>query len=329
MKNRFFISWTLWTLTGAALMYIAAGQDSENSLLSTIAIVISIAPIFGLLLSLGSPKAAQQFNSWLRTNKNALNYVAGGISLLFALPGLLTATFDPYYTVIFTAIVFAVFGLMKQNQNDKQAWDWTDLTIWIILWIPFDLRWYMDILPAVDSISYTWWALTISVVAIIGWHGFKAIDIGYNLVPKIKDLPITITALAGIMLLVVPPGLLTGFLSLNIPESYDIQKLTLHFIGLFLTVALPEELFFRGILLRGLDKKFKKKWIPLAISSLAFGLMHWNNVSELSTQIIYVSLATVAGIGYAYAYRKSGNNLFAAILTHTLVDWLWKLFLSS
>jgi membrane protease YdiL (CAAX protease family) len=74
---------------------------------------------------------------------------------------------------------------------------------------------------------------------------------------------------------------------------------------------------------------FARKWIPLVISSLAFGLMHWNNVSGLSTQITYVSLATIAGIGYGWAYRKSGNNLLAAILVHTLVDWVWKLCLAG
>ena len=135
--------------------------------------------------------------------------------------------------------------------------------------------------------------------------------------------------MALIMVLVVPPGLLTGFLTFSIPESYNIPKLVFQFVGLFLTVALPEELFFRGILLGGLEKIFSRKWIPLVVSSLAFGLMHWNNVNTLSTQITYVSLAAVAGLGYGWAYRKSGNNLLAAILVHTLVDWVWKLFLTS
>jgi membrane protease YdiL (CAAX protease family) len=57
--------------------------------------------------------------------------------------------------------------------------------------------------------------------------------------------------------------------------------------------------------------------------------MHWNNVSGLSTQITYISLAAIAGMGYGWAYRKSGNNLFAAILVHTLVDWTWKLILAG
>jgi membrane protease YdiL (CAAX protease family) len=277
---------------------------------------------------LGSSKASRQFNEWLQEEKNSQLYVAGGLSLLFILPGLVTWKFDPYYSAIFVAVVFAVFGSLKQLANQEYAFTWTDLALWILLWIPFDLRWSMEMLPATRD-TYTWWSIAISVGGVIGWAGYRRADIGFNLVPSFKAIKIAFLALGLIMVFVTPPGLLTGFLTFHIPASYNFPKLAVHFVGLFLTVALPEELFFRGILLRGLDKVFSKKWIPLVISSLAFGLMHWNNVSTLPTQITYISLAAVAGVGYGWAYRKSGNNLFAAILVHTLVDWTWKLFLAS
>jgi membrane protease YdiL (CAAX protease family) len=326
MKNKFGILWVIWTLVGVALIY--GISESKNSVISIIANVLSLSPLIGLMLALGSVKASQQFNDWLRRDQNSLYYVAGGISILFMLPGLLTFKFDPYYSVIFAAIVFAVIGVLKQAKNQEFALTWTDLMLWIILWIPFDLRWYMGMLPAASD-SYAWWSVAISVIGIIGWNGYRGAGIGYNLVPKFKDLRVVLVAMALIMVLVVPPGLLTGFLTFSIPESYNISKLVFQFVGLFLTVALPEELFFRGILLGGLEKIFSRKWIPLVVSSLAFGLMHWNNVNTLSTQITYVSLAAVAGLGYGWAYRKSGNNLLAAILVHTLVDWVWKLFLTS
>lgn len=325
MKNRFFALWISWTLFGAVLMYIVTVSDSNNSIISIIAKVVSLSPLLGLMLALGSPKASRQFNDWLRVNKNSIYYVAGGISLLFAIPGLLTGDFNPYFTIIFAFIVVAVFGALKQVREEKFTLNWIDVALWILLWIPFDLRWYNEMQPNLD---YTWWSVAISVIAIIGWYGYRGADIGFNLVPKFKDLGIALLALIMIMALVIPPGLATGFLSFAIPESFDIPKLAAHFIGLFLTVALPEELFFRGILLRGLEKVFSKSWIPMAISSLAFGLMHWNNAGDLSTQITYVSLATIGGLGYGWAYRKSGNNLFAAILVHTLVDWIWKLLLA-
>lgn len=328
MKNRFVLLWVIWTLIGVALIYGVSISDSKNSPATVIANVLSLSPLFGLLLSLGSVKAARQFSDWLMEDKYSLYYVAGGISLLFILPGLVTGTFDPYYSAIFTSIVFATFGTLRQVANKEFSLTWTDLALWILLWIPFDLRWYMETLPATHD-TYTWWSIAISVIGVVGWYGYRRADIGFNLVPKIKDVGIAFLALALVMIVVVPAGLLTGFLTFHLPQNYPIPKLTIHFVGLFLTVALPEELFFRGILLRGLDKMFSKKWIPLVVSSLAFGLMHWNNVSTLSAQITYVCLAALAGLGYGWAYRKSGNNLFAAILVHTLVDWTWKLFLAG
>ena len=328
MKNRFVILWSIWTLFGAALIYGISASESKNGVSSIIANVLSLAPLMGLMLALGSVKAFHRFNDWLHSDPNSKYYVAGGISILFMVPGIVMFKFDPYFAVIFAAIVFAVLGVLKQAKNHDYTLTWTDVLIWIVLWIPFDLRWYMGMLP--DGIdSYAWFSVAISVIGIIGWNGYRGAQIGYNLVPKLKDLRVVGLSMLIIMAFVVPPGLLTGFLTFSIPESYNIPKLIFEFMGLFLTVALPEELFFRGVLLGGMEKMFSKKWIPLVISSLAFGLMHWNNVSTLSTQITYVSLAAIAGIGYGWAYRKSGNNIIAAILVHTLVDWIWRLFLTT
>lgn len=326
MKSKFFILWIIWSLLGAVLIYAVSSGDSKNTLMQIIAMVTSTAPFLGLLLAFGSPDAAQYFKNWLRNEKNSIYYTAGGIVLLFAIPGILTFTFNPYTTTIFAFIVFAVFGSLKQLNNNTFSITWTDIALWLILWIPFDLRWSMEMHQMLD---YTWWSLSISVIAVIGWYGYRGAEIGFNLVPKSKDLYVALLALLMIMVVVIPPGIVSGFLTFAIPEFFDVQKSAARFIGLFLTVALPEELFFRGLLYRGLQNISSKKWVPMAVSSIAFGLMHWNNANDLTMQITYVTLATIAGIGYAWAYKKSGNNLFAAVLTHTLVDWVWKLVLAG
>lgn len=322
MKNRLLILWLIWTLLGAALIFEVASSGSKNTTMAVIAMVISASPLLGLLLAFGSPKAWQQFKAWLQKDTNSIFYTAGGITLLFALPGLLTNTFNPYTTTIFAFIVFAVFGSLRNQRSESFELSWNDVALWILLWIPFDLRWSMEMHPL---LGYTWWSIAIAVIAVIGWRGYRNAEIGFRLVPKFKDLYIALLSLLMIMVVVVPAGLITGFLTFGVPERFDVSKLAAHFIGIFLTIALPEELFFRGLLLRGLEKVSSKKWIPMAVSSLAFGLMHWNNISGLTMQITYVILATVAGLGYAWAYKKSGNNLLAAILTHTLVDWVWRL----
>lgn len=324
MKKRFFALWTIWSLIGVALIYFVLATSSKVTGLSIIGMVASTAPIFGLLLTLGSPKASKQFKEWLRSDENSIYYVVGIFTLLFALPGLVTFTFDPYVTTIFAFTVFAIMGTLKYLNKTNLTFGWMDMVLWLILWIPFDLRWSMDLHP---SLNYTWWSMGISVIAIIGWYGYRNAKIGINLVPKFKDLYIALFALVMIMVVTIPPGIITGFLTFAIPDTFNVQKSAIHFIGLFLTVALPEELFFRGLILRGLEQVSSKKWVPMTVSSLAFGLMHWNNISGLDMQITYVFLATLAGLGYGWAYKKSGNNLLAAILTHTLVDWIWKLVL--
>lgn len=326
MQKRIFILWLIWTLLGAGLIYGIAASDSKNTMISIAAMVLSVSPLLGMMLALGSPKASAQFNNWLRADKNSIFYVSGGITFLFALPGLLTIRFNPYTTAIFAFLVLGILNSLKKLESDSFALTWTDVVLWILLWIPFDLRWSMELHPMLD---YTWWSIVISVIAVIGWRGYRKAEIGINLVPRFKDLYIALLALLMIMAVVVPPGILTGFLKFKIPETFPVAKLAAHFIGLFLTVALPEELFFRGLLLRGLEKVSQKKLVPMVVSSLAFGLMHWNNISGLTMQITYVSLASIAGFGYAWAYKKSGNNLLAAVLTHTLVDWVWKLILAA
>lgn len=326
MKKRLLILWLIWTLVGAILIFEVSSSDSKKTIMSVIAMVISTSPLLGLALALGSPKASQQFKDWLRKNTHSISYITGGITLLFALPGLLTNTFNPYTTTIFACIVFAVFGSLKKLSNESFELSWNDVALWILLWIPFDLRWSMEMHPL---LGYTWWSLAISVIALIGWKGYRNAGIGFNLVPKLKDLYITLLALLMILVVVVPPGLISGFLTFSVPEKFNGLKSGAEFVGLFLTVALPEELFFRGILLRGLERVSSLKWVPMVVSSLAFGLMHWNNVNGLSTQITYVILATLAGLGYAWAYKKSGNNLLAAMLTHTLVDWIWRLIFAG
>lgn len=326
MQKRLPILWLIWTILSAALIFAAESSGSKKTMLSVIAMVISTSPLLGLVLALGSVKASQQFKDWLQKDTNSIFYVAGGIAFLFALPGLLTNAFNPYTTAIFTFIVFAVFGSLKRLSSGSFELSWNDVALWILLWIPFDLRWSMEMHPL---LGYTWWSIAVSLIAIVGWKGYRNADVGFRLVPKLKDLYIALLALLMIMVVVVPIGLISGFLKFAIPEKFDAIILAAHFIGIFLTIALPEELFFRGILLKGLEKVSSKKWVPVVVSSLAFGLMHWNNVNGLSTQITYVILATLAGLAYAWAYKKSGNNLFAAILTHTLVDWIWRLVLAG
>ena len=118
-------------------------------------------------------------------------------------------------------------------------------------------------------------------------------------VPRARDLLVAVGALLALAALVLPPGLLTGFLRWN---------------------PAPPTLFQGAGLFGGLA-------LGLAIASLAFGLMHWNNRSDVSEQLIYCALASVAGLAYGLSFRYGG--LFASVMTHSAVNWIWQVCLRA
>ena len=117
MKNKFFTLWITWTILGASLLYGVASSISNNSIVSILAMVLSLSPLLGLTLALGSLKASRQFSDWLRADKNSLYYTVGGISLLFAIPGLLTGNFNSYYTIY--KVVFGFCFVNKLTHAQK------------------------------------------------------------------------------------------------------------------------------------------------------------------------------------------------------------------
>lgn len=121
--------------------------------------------------------------------------------------------------------------------------------------------------------------------------------------------------------LLLPVGLATDFIhNFGIPHWHRPVVLAL---GIFFTIALPEELVFRGILQNLLSEKFPLP-VSIVISAGLFGMTHWNNGSQL-WDWRYLSLASVAGVGYGISYAWS-RKLIVPIIVHTLIDTTWVAF---
>jgi len=86
-----------------------------------------------------------------------------------------------------------------------------------------------------------------------------------------------------------------------------------------------EEAFFRGFIQENLQRLLSRigitSHIAVFISAALFGLAHAHGGSTL------VLLATIAGIGYGYAYRLTGR-LEAAICTHFCLNAIHFIFFS-
>jgi membrane protease YdiL (CAAX protease family) len=81
-------------------------------------------------------------------------------------------------------------------------------------------------------------------------------------------------------------------------------------------VILVEEALFRGYIQGGLSKRFKSTpngdSLALVLAALLFGLLH------ISSGPLWMVLASLAGLGYGFAYRFGG--LLAAICAHFMLN---------
>jgi membrane protease YdiL (CAAX protease family) len=95
-----------------------------------------------------------------------------------------------------------------------------------------------------------------------------------------------------------------------------------YFFGTFWVVAFFEELFCRGVVLRGLLKLALPSWVAIVISSLAFGSVHlWYR--EFPNWRFAV-IASIAGVFYAIAYMR-GGSIRASMVTHALTVTAWRM----
>ena len=131
-----------------------------------------------------------------------------------------------------------------------------------------------------------------------------------------------ILAMMTLALLAIPLGLALGFIR---PHSNPVSfgQFCLQLFGIYLTIAIPEELLFRGFLQNLLVKTMhhpRHGLYGLLIASVVFGASHLHHAPAPNWK--YALLATLAGAFYGNAYRTR-RRLSASALTHALVDTTW------
>ena len=234
-------------------------------------------------------------------------------------------SFNPYALVIAVCTALAILSALRNTRGTAPGA--TDVLAWLLLWIPFDLRWWNQLYAGPGGqYGYEVWTAYVTGVALLGWGLCRRSPTLGIRAPRARDVLVALCALLVLAALVIPPGLLTGFLRWNPAPPTLLQGAGL-FGGLALTVALPEELFFRSLLQTWCERWTGRRWLGLAIASLAFGLMHWNNRSDIPEQLIYCALASAAGLAYGLSFRYGG--LFAAVMTHSAVNWIWQVCLRA
>jgi CAAX protease family protein len=143
--------------------------------------------------------------------------------------------------------------------------------------------------------------------------------IGFRLDLGVRDLAVAGAGFAAFALVGVPLGLAIGFIHYG-AGPFDLARAAQALL-IYVLIALPEELVFRGLVQNGLERRWPRHPArSLAVASTVFGLAHvWHAPVP---NVRYVLLATLAGAAYGWVWRRT-RALGASALTHAAVDWVW------
>jgi uncharacterized protein len=223
-----------------------------------------------------------------------------------------------WFAVYTTLPVVMAWLLVRAAAADpEQRGNWRDALILLTLGLAVDLRWFDVAWPAGLR------GLANLLLVDAGLYGFLAIrrlsGTGFDFRLHWTDWKTGLRELAFFAPAVLVLGLVLGFIHphSNVPA---VGRVVLTWGGIFVFVAVPEELFFRAWVQNLLERRVGRR-AALVIASVLFGLSHFNKRSA-HFNWRYVLLATVAGIFYGRAWRER-RRVPASAITHTCVDWLW------
>jgi uncharacterized protein len=201
--------------------------------------------------------------------------------------------------------------------DPTQRGNWRDALILLALGLAVDLRWFDGAWPAGLRGLGNLLLVDAGLYAFLGIRRLSGT--GFDFHVHWSDWKTGIRELLFFAPVVLVLGLMLGFLHphSNVPA---VGRAAVTWAGIFVFVAVPEELFFRAWVQNLLERRVGR-WAALGIASALFGLSHFNKRSA-HFNWRYVLLATIAGIFYGRAWRER-RRVPASTITHTCVDWLW------
>ncbi len=228
----------------------------------------------------------------------------------------------------------------------RRGWsDWVDVVTVCLLIYPFiwgepfglppgELVVADNAIPVIRPISVVVGLLIFTVIRPIKGLGYT-----YLLrTDELMDLPLGlgISALAAI-----PIGLVMGFIGWAPTGSDPVEVLVLA-IFIYLTVALPEEVLYRGLvqnILLGARKPSKVRWGYVVAADLVYAAVHLGippvpgtplvvSAFGVSLNVGFALMAFAVGLGYGWLYARS-RRVMAPSVAHALVDLVWFVLLDN
>jgi membrane protease YdiL (CAAX protease family) len=232
--------------------------------------------------------------------------------------------------------------LLPDRRRHRPTLNWRDALALLAMALPVSAGWLRGIWTWPQDI-YIFRPIFCVLVAGYTFMVLRNLEgVGFRLIWRKKDVGDALLNLLAYSLLAIPIGIMLNFIHPHsmtplihgpifpspwledlVGELAPVLNFFFLFIGIYLTVAIPEELLFRGILQNLLVRTIHRGprgLYGLLTASVVFGTAHLHHPPRPNWR--YAILATMAGIFYGNVYRTR-QRLCASALIHALVDTLW------
>jgi membrane protease YdiL (CAAX protease family) len=220
--------------------------------------------------------------------------------------------------------------LLPARLHRAERVGWRDFAAMLALALPLSAGWLSGIWVWPSDAVFTepqeiYFFLPLFCVC-AGAYAFLVIrnleGVGFRLGFRKGDLIDGLANFAGFALLGIPLGYALHFIHFR-PHTVSAVDIAFQFLSIYLTIAIPEEFLFRGVLQNFLSRSLpgpRHAVHALLIASVIFGASHLHHAPVPNWR--YAILAALAGVFYGNAYRTR-QRLSSPALTHALVDTIW------
>jgi len=310
-----------WLLSTAAILggVRALVRNYSYSKTELSAILIAFALQFALYWIPGFPGIRRRFEAHFSIVMRA--FVAG---CLLMFPYLVYGAGTGLKPVAFLKLIVVAgfaLGIYAVIPPRSQNFSWQDFAAMLVIAVPVYTGWYRDTwsVPVYLDAMARLFAVALAAFAFLSVRRLDGV--GYVWRMQAGDWAEAAKQLLFFLIIGIPLGFWLRFIAWH-PRIEGIAAIAFSFVGIFLFIAMAEELFFRGMLQNLLEKSLKNEYLARGIASAIFGLSH---IHHGFPNWRYVLMAGIAGWFYGTAWHNR-RSLMAPSVVHAAVDTLWRHF---
>lgn len=287
------------------------------------ALLEALALLLGAFVAFTYTDFVHRLRKWAVASQTLALLMPLVLLLPYLLLALSTGTFSLLALAkLSTYIAVPTVLLLPDRIHSAESASWRDFAAMVSLGLPVGAGWLHGIWmwPQDIYIFRPIFCVCTGAYAFLVVRNLKGA--GYKLLFKKADLVEGGVNYIAFVIIAIPVGLALHFIH---PHSHDVSifAFAADFLGVYLSVAIPEEFLFRGILQNLLVKTFKgprRGQYGLILASVIFGLSHLHHAPVPNWR--YAIMATVAGIFYGNSWRAR-KRTSASAFTHAMVDTVW------